>query len=131
MNGGEFTDYDDLSLDYDVDDGNDMDTSSIYSKSSGTSLASSLQLANGKQEFGSYMSDGMYVDGTEDGSDYDDEHESVYANGVGSGNDTSISGNAMSSSHASSSASGPIANGVAFLPIRKPRAFSISSTGSW
>ena len=126
-NGGEFTDYDDLSLDYDIDESNDMDMSSIYSKSSGTSLASSLQLANGKHDFGSYMSEG-YVYGTEEGSDFDDENESVYANGVSIGHGSSSN---SSSSGMAPTAAGSGNNGVAFLPVRKPRAFSIGSTGSW
>ena len=36
LNDGEFIDYDDLSLDYDMDESNDMDMSSMYSGSSGT-----------------------------------------------------------------------------------------------
>ena len=110
-----------MSLDYDADDGRDMDMSSIYSKSSGTSIASSMQLTNGKQEFGSYMSDGN-VDGIEEISDYDDEHESVYAHGISTGINNIGNGNAVTL-HASPAGS--------FLPVRKPRAFSISSTGSW
>ena len=105
-----------------------MDMSSIYSKSSGTSIASSMQLTNGKQEFGSYMSDGN-VDGVEEISDYDDEHESIYAHGISTGINNIGSSNAVASLH-TSPASGSIANG-SFLPVRKPRAFSISSTGSW
>ena len=108
-----------------MEDSNDMDLSSIYSKSSGTSQSSSLQLVNGKQDFGSYVSDG-YIDGTEEGSDFDDENESFYVNGVHAANSGSL-GNEIGSPAVAGST---LQNGT-FLPVRKPRAFSISSTGSW
>ena len=120
-----------------MDENNDMDMSSMYSGSSGTSLSSSLQLQSTKQQgYGSYMSNGNIDDGTDEGSNDDDDDDDNEQEGAYGDNILSLQsslaatgGIAFGNGNSNSNSNGN--PGVFHLPIRKPRAFSISSTGSW